>query len=88
MRHLVIAMSDRFVAAITKDRSRVVMKQGTWRHTIPAEQAKDWLQMYRKLWGRKATKPGDPGPYARFYERTVEVMESVVREIEGGRHAP
>ncbi len=88
MRLVVIAMSDRFVAAITKDRSRVVMTRGTWRHTIPAEQAKDWLVMYRKLWGRKATKPGEPGPYARFYESTVARMEKVVAEIEGGRHAP
>ena len=79
-------MADRFVAAITKDRTRVVMKHGSWRHTIPAEQAKDWLQMYRKLWGRKAQKRGEPGPYAKFYERTVERMEQVVAEIEGGRH--
>lgn len=44
--------------------------------------------MYRKLWGRKATKPGEPGPYARFYESTVARMEKVVAEIEGRRHAP
>lgn len=83
----VIAVADRFVAAITKDRARVVMKHGAWRQTIPAEQAKDWLQMYRNLWGRKAEKPGGPGAYAKFYEGTVARMEEVVAEIEGRRHA-
>lgn len=78
-------MADLFKAAITKDRTRVVMRQGAWGHTIPAEQAKDWLAMYRRLWGRKAEKPGQPGPYGRFYERTVEVMQRIVAQIEGNR---
>jgi hypothetical protein len=72
-----------FKAVLSKDRARVIMVDGTRRHTISAADLPNWLRLYRELRDRKA-KPPKPGPYAKFYAPVVEALERVADQLREG----
>jgi hypothetical protein len=65
-------------AALIADRSRVRLCTGLWADTFPVADVPRWLGFYRSLRDRKA------GRYARHYAATVEALEAVQAELEGG----
>lgn len=66
-----------FRAFLSRDGQRILMTSQAWRHTVPVTELGQWIQFYRKLWGRGAKKPGEPGPYARFHEEPCRALESL-----------
>ena len=55
---------------------RVAMAGGAWRIVVALDEVPGWLRLYRRLWGRGAAVPGQPGPWAKFYVRDVAALEA------------
>lgn len=49
---------------------------------VAVEELAKWLAFYRRMWSRGAANPGQPGPYARFYEADVRALEDAVRKVQ------
>lgn len=73
-----------FRAFLSRDKQTVLMMTDRRREVIPAADLEKWRQFYRRLWGRGAKKPGDPGPYAKHYEHTCQVLDALSSQIKGG----
>lgn len=68
-------------ATLSADGKSLRMSRGQWSMTIPVEEVPKWLDFYRGLWGRGAKAPGQPGPWAVFYEENVKALEFVTRML-------
>lgn len=71
-------------AFLSRDRQTVLMTTGRWRQTVRADQAEKWRDLYRRLWGRGAKVPGQPGPYAEFYTQPCQVLDAICKQIKEG----
>lgn len=76
-------MVSEFRAFLSRDRQTVLMTTGRWSLRVASAEATAWRDFYRKLWGRGAKKPGEPGPYAKHYEHTCQVLDAIIQEIKG-----
>lgn len=72
-----------FRAFLSRDKQTVLMMTDRRRMTVPAADVPRWRAFYWKLWGRGAKKPGEPGPYAKHYEQTCQVLDRIAAEIKG-----
>ena len=77
-------MVSTFRAFLSRDKQTVLMMTDRRRMTVPATELPKWRAFYRRLWGRGAKKPGDPGPYAQHYEHTCQVLDDLEKQIKGG----
>jgi hypothetical protein len=61
---------------------RVRMAGGQWSLVVDRSEVPGWLAFHRRLWGRGARVPGEPGPWARFHAADVAALEAF---LGGGR---
>lgn len=71
---------------ITLDRAAgvAVLAKGGWRHRLALEDLRHWRDLYSKLWGRGAKRPGAPGPWASFYDDDLRRLTAAVQEADHG----
>lgn len=74
------------VAIPTKDRSRIILSKGNWRHTIPAGDLPKWIALYASLRDRLAPKsksgrPEGPGKYSAVYGPDLKALEAVRKTL-------
>ena len=62
-------------AALSRDRSTVLMRGGTWKGDFPVEKLDEQLAMYR------LNRDRNGGAYAQFYKQTVEDLERVKEKL-------
>jgi hypothetical protein len=62
-------------AALSRDRSTVLLRGGTWKGDFPVSKLDAQLELYRTLRDRK------DGACARFYKQTVEDLEKVKERL-------
>ncbi len=67
--------------ALSADGKHLHLSSGGWAQTITVEQLPAQIALYRGLRDRRATQPGRPGPYARFYDADVKALEFAQRMI-------
>jgi len=76
-------MVSTFRAFLSRDKQSVLMMTDRRRETVTVAQAMEWRAFYRRLWGRGAKKPGEPGPWAKHYDHTCQVLDRIAAEIKG-----
>jgi hypothetical protein len=64
-----------FKAIVSRDKSRVIMVDGNWRHTIAAADLPKCTKFYRDLHDRKG------GAYAKFYVAPLEALEAAAAQL-------
>lgn len=70
------------IATLSADRKTVTMTGAYWSATFPASDLPKKIRFYRDLWERGGKGKGQPGPYARSYDKSVKALERVMKMME------
>ncbi len=79
-------MSEAPPLTVTRTGDRVHLAKARWSQTIALADLPARLQLYRCLWARKPgrpfrEKPVTPGPWARFYEDDLRVLDAALKDM-------
>lgn len=79
-------MSAPVAMTVTLDRAAGTARlvQGDWSNTVPVADLPRWLDLYefgrtRRPGGRPV--PGEPGPYAPFYDQPCAALRKALEEV-------
>lgn len=66
---------------ITLDRAvgAAEMRKGAWSQRVPITDLPKWRALYRRLWARGSKTTSDPGPWARFYDDDLRVLDLAIQ---------
>lgn len=56
------------------------LRKDGWSQRVAIADLGRWRALYRGLWSRGAKKPTEPGPFARFYDDDIRVLDAAIRE--------
>lgn len=74
----------RLTVTIERATGSAVLRKATWSRRLALADLPRQLAFYRGLWSRRGRKPNEAGPWARFYDDDIRVLEAAIREAGNG----